>query len=91
MTNTGTRKRRGGRAKGTPNRPKVHIQTMPPNCPKCHCTEMEGLGQTRQPLEYAGKIQGRPYNLVRKLRRKCKGCGQILVQTQYEMHPEGSE
>ena len=71
----------------TPAKPRevrVQVEEVPAMCPKCKTTGRTGYESIKHRKISGTKRDGTPFNLVRWLNCKCKGCGQCLRVQRFE-------
>lgn len=61
------------------------VQSLPPACPKCHCTDRsakEAITYIERDINGTTK-DGRPFSKVQWNRTSCKNCGQYYKFMEY--------
>jgi hypothetical protein len=79
------KKKRPGRPPGSRQKPRVEVVAVLGRCPRpgCQSTELAGCTQTIETV-FAGKRDGKPYTHVVRRWKRCKRCGQAVIETSYE-------
>jgi len=77
-------KRRGGRAKGTPNRKYDRQPATLVRCRACGSTERSAYFSTTETAYEGTAPDGKPYTHIVRRRCACATCGQHRVEVAYE-------